>query len=464
MASHKTHLPSIGKTFTIQRHKPVHVVPAEPTPYEFKPLSDIDDQDGLRFYDTGIHLYKGDPSKKGQDPARVIRDALAKALVYYYPIAGRLREEAGRKLVVECNSEGVVFVEAEADAWVEDFGVAPVLPIPGSEKLLYGLEDYGHDVTNKPLLYIQVTRFKCGGFSLGLQICHVIADAPGVVQFLAAVAELARDSTSSPSVKPVWDRHLLSASSTPKNSQFSHLEYHEPKTPNDTAYDIMLTTPSEEMINRSFFFGPKQLLALRKCLPLHMRAKATNFELITSAVWKSRSIALDYPSDLEIRVSLVVNARGKRRFREIPEGYYGNAFVCPVACATSGKLEEAPLTYALELVRQAKEMATDEFLQSTIDFLVPHDRPHFVDTRTYVVSDITRAGFDAVDLGWGGRVFGGPATVPSSASYFVKGRNERGEEGVVVPLCLPEFAMKKFVVEIEGLISYKKQIEASSRM
>ena len=122
MASHKTYPSSVTSTFTVQRTNPVLIVPAKPTPYEFKPLSDIDDQDGLRFYATGIHLYKYDPSKDGQDPARVIRDALAKALVYYYPIAGRLREEVGRKLVVECNGQGVMFVEAEADVRVEDFG------------------------------------------------------------------------------------------------------------------------------------------------------------------------------------------------------------------------------------------------------------------------------------------------------------------------------------------------------
>ncbi|KAJ3684494.1 hypothetical protein LUZ61_013658 [Rhynchospora tenuis] len=452
MESHKTHLPSIERTYTVQRAKPVLVVPAEPTPYEFKPLSDIDDQDGLRFYTKAVHLYKCEPSKEGQDPARVIKDALAKTLVYYYPIAGRLREDSGRKLVVECNSEGVVFVEAEADARVEDFKKVPVLPIPGVQNLLYGPED-GHKITNKPLLYMQVTRFKCGGFSLGYETCHVIADGPGFVQFLAAVAELACDNKCSPSVKPVWDRHILSASSIPKKSLFSHLAYHEPETPNDMADDIMLTTPSDEMINGSFFFGLKQLQALRKCLPLHMRAKATNFELITAAVWQSRAIALKYSPNLEVRVQFVLNVRGKRRFRKIPEGYYGNALVFPVARATAGKLKEAPLMYSLELVRQAIEMATDEFLQSVMDHLVAQGRPHFVDTRTYLVSDITRAGFDAVDFGWGGRVYGGMVTVvPAGASFFMKGRNERGEEGVVVPLCLPEFAMKRFVAEIKGLM------------
>jgi benzyl alcohol O-benzoyltransferase len=160
MAAHRTHLSSVKENnFTVRRTDPIVIVPAKQTPYQFKPLSDIDDQDGLRFYATGIHLYKDDPSKKGQNPVWVIRDALAKALVYYYPIAGRLREEAGRKLVVECNGEGVVFVEAEANVRVEYFGEEPTLPIPGAQQLLYGPENCGHKVTDQPLLYIQVSSY-----------------------------------------------------------------------------------------------------------------------------------------------------------------------------------------------------------------------------------------------------------------------------------------------------------------
>jgi len=63
------------------------VAPAAPTPHELKRLSDFDDQD---------------ESMGGKDPVQVIRDALAKALVPYYPFAGRLREHDGCKLAVDC--------------------------------------------------------------------------------------------------------------------------------------------------------------------------------------------------------------------------------------------------------------------------------------------------------------------------------------------------------------------------
>ncbi|TVU07631.1 hypothetical protein EJB05_40995, partial [Eragrostis curvula] len=95
--------------FTVRRGEPVLVAPAEPTPRETKPLSDLDDGEGMRFYSSGIHLYRNNPAKAGQDPAKVIRDALAKALVPYYPLAGRLREEEkARKLVLECDAQGVL--------------------------------------------------------------------------------------------------------------------------------------------------------------------------------------------------------------------------------------------------------------------------------------------------------------------------------------------------------------------
>ncbi|KAJ0872663.1 putative benzyl alcohol O-benzoyltransferase [Helianthus annuus] len=37
-------------TFTVRRHPPELIVPAKPTPRELKPLSDIDDQECLRFH------------------------------------------------------------------------------------------------------------------------------------------------------------------------------------------------------------------------------------------------------------------------------------------------------------------------------------------------------------------------------------------------------------------------------
>ncbi|KAK4430472.1 Benzyl alcohol O-benzoyltransferase [Sesamum alatum] len=112
-------------TFKVTRQNPELIPPAKSTPHEFKPLSDIDDQEGLRFQLPTIQFFRKNPAMDGKDPAKVIRDAVAKALVFYYPFAGRLREMAGRKLVVECTGEGVLFIEADADVTLQQFGDAP---------------------------------------------------------------------------------------------------------------------------------------------------------------------------------------------------------------------------------------------------------------------------------------------------------------------------------------------------
>lgn len=108
-------------TFATHRSKPMLVKPAMPTPHQFKPLSDIDDQEALQLYNAGVIFYPKNHLMSGQDSVQIIKSALEKALVYHYPFAGRLHDAPGRKLVVECNGEGTVFVEADAAVRLEDF-------------------------------------------------------------------------------------------------------------------------------------------------------------------------------------------------------------------------------------------------------------------------------------------------------------------------------------------------------
>lgn len=99
--------------YSVRRNQPELVAPAKPTPREIKTLSDIDCQKGLRAQIPIIQFYRHDPSVEGKDPVQVIRDALAQTLVFFYPLAGRLKDAQDGKLVVDCSEEGVMFIEAE---------------------------------------------------------------------------------------------------------------------------------------------------------------------------------------------------------------------------------------------------------------------------------------------------------------------------------------------------------------
>lgn len=155
-------------SFISRRKEQELVRPARPTPHEYKALSDLDDQRGLRYYPAGVEFFRcrrdnaAVPSVRDDtsDPVAMIRAALAEALVSYYPLAGRLVElrAAGGKLLVDCTAEGVVFVEADANVQLEDFaGQALAPPYPCVEELL--CSDIGEPqeaVVGKPLLFFQV--------------------------------------------------------------------------------------------------------------------------------------------------------------------------------------------------------------------------------------------------------------------------------------------------------------------
>ncbi|KAD3337473.1 hypothetical protein E3N88_32993 [Mikania micrantha] len=91
---------------------------------------------------------------RNKNPASVVREALAKALVFYYPLAGRLKEGLARKLMVDCSGQGVLFIEAEADVSLERFGVELQPPFPCRDELLYDVPG-SSGLLDSPLILFQ---------------------------------------------------------------------------------------------------------------------------------------------------------------------------------------------------------------------------------------------------------------------------------------------------------------------
>ncbi len=295
-----------------------------------------------------------------------------------------------------------------------------------------------------------MTRLKCGGFILALRLNHTMSDGYGLVQFMMAVGDFARGARS-PSILPVWQRHLLNARDPPRVT-CEHRAYDEVADAKGS-----INIPLENMAHRSFFFGPTEVSALRRLLPHHL-SQCSRFELLTACLWRCRTIAIQPNRNEEVRILCLVNARPK--FNDLlPIGYYGNGFAVSAAVTTTQKLCENSLGYALELVKKAKNEVTKEYMQSLADLMVIRGRPNFTMVRSYVVSDVTHAGFREVDFGWGQAAYGGPAKGGLSffpgVSFYIPSKNGLGEDGIIVPICLPTPVIERFFKEFDGLLRDK---------
>ncbi|RZS12237.1 hypothetical protein BHM03_00043649, partial [Ensete ventricosum] len=104
-------------SFAVTRTSRSFIAPCEATPRSSLGLSVIDRVPALRHMVRSLHVFT-----HGREPARVIREALSKALVKYYPFAGRFVDDpdGSGEVRVVCNGEGAWFVEAKTDCSLED--------------------------------------------------------------------------------------------------------------------------------------------------------------------------------------------------------------------------------------------------------------------------------------------------------------------------------------------------------
>ncbi|XP_010929588.1 omega-hydroxypalmitate O-feruloyl transferase [Elaeis guineensis] len=415
---------------SIKQGEPKLVPPAEETEKGLYYLSNLDQN--IAVIVQTIYCFKSED--KGNDrAAEVIKEALAKVLVHYYPLAGRLTISPQGKLIVNCTGEGAVFVEAEADCEMEDIGdismVDPLIlgklvcSIPGAKNIL-----------EIPPVVAQVTKFSCGGFILGLAMNHCMFDGLGAMEFVNSWAETARGLPLS--VPPFIDRNLLKARNPPVIS-FPHHEFAEIEDISDAS-----TLYQEEMLYRNFCFDTDKLEHLkRKAMEDGALSKCTTFEALSGYVWKSRTEALKLQSNQKTKLLFAVD--GRSRFNPpLPKGYFGNGIVLTNALCNAGELTENPLSFAVGLVQKAVHMVTDEYMRSAIDYFeATRARPSL--SSTLLITTWSRLSFHTTDFGWGEPIETGPVALPEKeVTLFLSHGKER--KSINVLLGLPTSAMLKF--------------------
>jgi shikimate O-hydroxycinnamoyltransferase len=96
------------------------VAPSDETPRRGLWLSPLDLVLATRGHTPLVHVYGASDVAGFFDVAR-LKESMAKALVPFYPLAGRLGADSDGRVQIDCNAEGALFVVARSEHTVDDF-------------------------------------------------------------------------------------------------------------------------------------------------------------------------------------------------------------------------------------------------------------------------------------------------------------------------------------------------------
>ncbi|KAK7281122.1 hypothetical protein RIF29_08836 [Crotalaria pallida] len=417
----------------------VVVIPSEPTPNCVLALSTLDSQLFLRFTIEYLMVYRPEPGLDRASTAARFKAALAKAMVPYFPFAGRVRSRSdGLGLEVVCKAQGAIFIEASSEHYaIADFEKGPKTVTQWRALLSLNVPDV---LKGLPPLVVQLTWLRDGAAAVGIGINHCICDGIGSSDFLNYFAELT-SRKDNPKPKPIWDRHILNPQ-TPLKQKNRVIPPEFNRVPDLCGF---MNRATNNLKPTSITFNSRRLTELKRTALRTCQTGEpffTSFETLAAHVWRTWAKAIGFPPNQILKLLFSVNVRS--RFKPgLPEGYYGNAFVLACAQCSAGELVERGVGYGSGLVKQAKERVDSEHVRRLSE-LVSESRGASPDSvGVLILSQWSRLGLERVEfgMGMGKPVFVGPVCCDRYC-IFLPVAGER--ESVRVAVAVPAVAVDKY--------------------
>ncbi|KAF3792649.1 Rosmarinate synthase [Nymphaea thermarum] len=308
------------------------------TPVQLEVPLNVFDRSTADLHISALIVYDTPTASNAQ-----IKLALAKALVHYPILAGKLSFES-LSVIVDADS-GVPVTETEVEGNLDDY-----LPLKSGPDLI-PLHPYTEE-TN-PLFLVQLNRFSCGAFILGLCTNHIIADGQAMSSFYTTWSQFVTGREVKP--LPILDQSLLIPRDPPA-PQFPHEEIEFSTLPKDKP--TFLEGPMENVrvhYTHDFIHKLKERTGFRH----------STFECLLSHLWKKVCVA--WGLDGEVVSHAVVSVNGRPRLG-IPPEYFGNLSLLAFPASTVKELLQEDLAYGAKLVREAVGKTGRDYFQSYIDF------------------------------------------------------------------------------------------------
>ncbi|CAJ1921605.1 unnamed protein product [Sphenostylis stenocarpa] len=450
------------------------VFPSETTPYE--KLFSLCEQMKLRTHAPLLYVYKPHPYHHASNFVDTLRHSLGQALTIYYPLAGRLIWIQGGRWELHCNAKGAQLLEANCkDVNLDDLG--DFVPTHLVSQLIPNI-DYDVPIEDTPLLVAQLTRFPCGGVTIGVALCRGAIDGTATMRFMRLWAKLARrENLEHVEMVPCNDRSILN-SYMAHSGLHDHSEFHTPSPwlgslGKDTKAVVAIVKLTDEQVKKLKHKGNH--VNINSTSPGPSSTPYSTFEVISGYLWRCVSKArYAGKRDQPTRLSTLVNCRHRMR-PPLPVNYAGNtAFPTVTPTCSFGEIIHRPLSYAVGNVRVALEKVTGEFVRSALDhisrekdmnlirynFHYPapsvHKGPYKGNPNLFVVSWMNFSFKDA-DFGWGEPLYFGPGYMDSEGKAFLM--NEANGDGLIVAISLEASHMDGFKkvfyedIDQESLIS-----------
>nr|URX65364.1 shikimate O-hydroxycinnamoyltransferase [Gymnema sylvestre] len=400
-------------------------------------VSDCDQVKPLTHAPT-IYVYKPTTEISIKDAIHILKDSLSKALVTFYPLAGRLHwiSGGGGRVELHCKSKGASVLEAESHLKIDDLG--DFLPSPVISSLLPSVDLINTPIEDVPLLLVQLTKFTCGGLTLGVMISHVLADGRSALHFLSEWAKVARGGDKSFDPPPFLDRKVLQPKELPPHDALSKLVKHSQFHPLPPVIggdaDGMDQRKKPTMV-AALKIGKEQVEKLKAKANINYGIKSdgeehksfralTKFEALSAHIWKCASKARKHTNDQETLCLISVDFRNRLK-QPLPPAYFGNAVVMVPAVATAGDILSKPLGYTASKIRETIDSVTDQYVNATLatcknlpdvslyrnSHTVGCSRGAFFGNPNILITSWTGLNLYGLDFGWGEETYLGPASV-----------------------------------------------------